>query len=111
MSSLMSMEEVKSLTVPKLKAELTRLNQPLGGLKRKAQLVEALTVSATDEFSRLIYVGSGGGVSFAGKCSLDRGKRGGTLDAEQIYFSGRYVDQTQDTAVLAFVTSTLSVVW
>lgn len=43
--TLMSLEEVSSLTVPKLKAELTRLGQPLQGLKRKAQLVEALTVS------------------------------------------------------------------
>eukprot|EP00752_Nemacystus_decipiens_P010538 g9384.t1 len=43
MSSLMSVEEVMSLTVPKLKAELTRLNQPIAGLKRKAQFVEALT--------------------------------------------------------------------
>ncbi|CAM9431774.1 unnamed protein product, partial [Scytosiphon promiscuus] len=43
MDSKMSIEDVSSLTVPKLKAELTRLNQPLGGLKRKAQLVEALT--------------------------------------------------------------------
>lgn len=47
MADLMSIEEVLSLTVPKLKAELTRLNQPLSGLKRKAQLVEALTVSIT----------------------------------------------------------------
>lgn len=46
MDSKMSIEDVSSLTVPKLKAELTRLNQPLGGLKRKVQLVEALTVSA-----------------------------------------------------------------
>lgn len=42
----MSIDEVSSLTVPRLKAELTRLNQPIGGLKRKAQFVEALTVSA-----------------------------------------------------------------
>lgn len=52
MSSLMSIEEVNSLTVPKLKAELTRLNQPLAGLKRKAQLVEALTVSGTAELTK-----------------------------------------------------------
>lgn len=42
----LSLEEVKSLTVPKLKAELARLDQPTGGLKRKAQYVDALTVSA-----------------------------------------------------------------
>lgn len=41
----LSIGDVKSLTVPKLKAELTRLNQPVSGLKRKAQLVDALTVS------------------------------------------------------------------
>ncbi|CAM9953937.1 unnamed protein product [Ectocarpus sp. 13 AM-2016] len=41
--SSVSIDEVSSLTVPKLKAELTRLNQPVGGLKRKAQLAEALT--------------------------------------------------------------------
>ncbi|CAB1102451.1 unnamed protein product [Ectocarpus sp. CCAP 1310/34] len=41
--SSVSIDELSSLTVPKLKAELTRLNQPVGGLKRKAQLVEALT--------------------------------------------------------------------
>lgn len=41
----LSVEDVKSLTVPKLRAELTRLNQPMAGLKRKAQFVDALTVS------------------------------------------------------------------
>lgn len=45
-SELLSVQDIKSLTVPKLKAELQRLNQPTGGLKRKAQLVDALTVSA-----------------------------------------------------------------
>eukprot|EP00903_Cladosiphon_okamuranus_P020031 g18399.t1 len=43
MSCLMSIEEVNSLTIPKLKAELTKLGQPLAGLKRKADFVEALT--------------------------------------------------------------------
>lgn len=61
MSSLISIDEVASLTVPKLKAELTRLNQPLAGLKRKAQLADALTVSATDELKPKKYVGYGGG--------------------------------------------------
>lgn len=42
-----SVEEARSLTVPKLKAELIRLNQPISGLKRKAHYVEALTVSFT----------------------------------------------------------------
>lgn len=46
--ALMSVEEVSALTVPKLKAELTRLGQSVQGLKRKAQLVEALTVSAAE---------------------------------------------------------------
>ena len=40
-----SVEEAKSLTVPKLKAELIRLNQPVAGLKRKAHFVDALIVS------------------------------------------------------------------
>lgn len=46
-----SVEEARSLTVPKLKAELIRLNQPISGLKRKAQYVEALTVSFTSWFT------------------------------------------------------------
>lgn len=37
--------DVKGLTVPKLKVELTRLKQPLAGLKLKAQFADALTVS------------------------------------------------------------------
>lgn len=41
----LSVDDVKSLTIPKLKAELTRLNQPIGGLKLKAQFVDALIVS------------------------------------------------------------------
>lgn len=40
-----SVEEIKSLTIPKLKAELTRLNHPIGSIKRKPQLVAALTVN------------------------------------------------------------------
>lgn len=41
-----SVDDVKDLTVPKLKAELARLNQPLTGLKLKAHFADALTVSA-----------------------------------------------------------------
>lgn len=41
----LSVDDVKSLTIPKLKAELTRLNQPIGGLKLKAQFADALVVS------------------------------------------------------------------
>lgn len=40
-----SVDEVQGLTVSKLKAELTRLNVPVVNIKRKAQLIEALTVS------------------------------------------------------------------
>lgn len=75
MSSLMSIEEVNSLTVPKLKAELTRLGQPLAGLKRKTQFVEALTVSATDEGSKPNNMLDPGGRSFA---------VGGRLTAETV---------------------------
>lgn len=48
----LSIQDIKSLTVPKLKAELTRLNQPVSGLKRKAQLVDALTVSFFREWDK-----------------------------------------------------------
>lgn len=50
-ASTLSIEDIQSLTVPKLKAELTRLNQPVSGLKRKAQLVDALTVSSLPEWN------------------------------------------------------------
>lgn len=108
MSSLMSIEELMSLTVPKLKAELTRLNQPLAGLKRKAQLVEALTVSAaSDEVSGLkICVGSGEWEVAVGARSRDADRC--ELGARQIYASRRRVKQMQHTAVLSFALSIVS---
>lgn len=46
-----TVEDVRGLTVPKLKAELARLNQPLAGLKLKAQFADALTVSSLSELA------------------------------------------------------------